>query len=301
MMRNGLRATQAAIASLAVFLLAAMPARASTVPEFLDLARGADIVVLGEIHDNPTHHETQAEIVAALQPAAIVFEMIPQAEEENVNALRATGASREALAAALDWKESGWPDFSHYWRVLTAAPHAQVFGAQQPSADVRRAVIEGAAGVFGPDAANYGLDEPLPPAEQRLREADQRASHCDALPTEMLPGMVEAQRFRDAGLADAAIWARTMTGGGQVVVITGSGHADKLRGMPALVSHAQPGLRIVTLGQFEDDPSNAGDYDALILAPAPPRGDPCAALREQAEATDRAAATGDRPAAPPTR
>ena len=293
-MRIGLRAGRAAFL-LALF--AAPLARAATVPEFIDRARGADLVVLGEIHDNPTHHETQAEIVAALQPAALVFEMIPQSAEEKVNALRATGGSKDALAAALDWRESGWPDFTLYWRILAAAPRAQVFGAEQPGAEVRRAVIEGAAGVFGPDAANYGLDEPLPPAEQRLREAEQMRAHCDALPAEMLAGMVEAQRFRDASLADAAIWARTMTGGWQVVVITGSGHADKLRGMPALVSFAQPGLRIVTLGQFEGDPDTAGDYDALMIAPAPPRADPCAGLVERART--RGGAEGGRPAPRP--
>jgi uncharacterized iron-regulated protein len=116
----------------------------------------------------------------------------------------------------------------------------------------------------------------------------------------MLAGMVEAQRFRDAGLADAAIWARTMTGGGQVVVITGSGHADKLRGMPALVGHAQPGLRIVTLGQFEEEPETAGDYDAVMLAPAPARADPCAGLLERAKARPGGAAAGDRPAPRPS-
>lgn len=267
-----------AISVLVACVLAPAAVSASTVPEFIRMARGADIVVLGEIHDNPVHHVTQAEIVAALHPAALVFEMIPQDKEEEVNALRATGAREADFIAALDWEKSGWPDFDYYWRILAAAPRAQVFGAEQPRADVRRATIEGAAGVFGPDAGNYGLDQPLPPAEQRLREAEQAEAHCHALPSELLPGMVEAQRFRDAGLADAAIWARTMTGGGQVVVITGSGHADRLRGMPALVNAAEPGLRIVTLGQFESDPDNAGDYDALMLAPAPPREDPCAGL-----------------------
>ena len=251
----------------------------ATVPEFIDLARDADIVVLGEIHDNPAHHANQAEIVAALQPAALVFEMFPQADEAKVNELRANGAAPAEIAAALDWANSGWPDFSFYAAILSAAPQAQVFGAGQPSADVRRAMVEGAAGPFGPDAAIYGLDKPLDPGEQARREAMQAEAHCDALSAELLPGMVEAQRFRDAGLADAALWARTMTGGGQVVVITGSGHADKLRGMPAAIAVAQPEIRLVSLGQFEAPPDAAGDYDRVMIAPAPERRDPCAQLR----------------------
>ena len=83
-------------------------AASDTVTDFIERARDADIVVLGEVHDNPIHHQNQAEIVAALQPAALVFEMIQQDAEDEVNELRAAGARREEIAAALDWANSGW-------------------------------------------------------------------------------------------------------------------------------------------------------------------------------------------------
>ena len=69
--------------------------------------------------------------------------------------------------------------------------------------DVRRAVSEGAATVFGGAAPLFGLDAALDPEEQATREAGQMAAHCDALPEDVLPGMVEAQRLRDAALAAA--------------------------------------------------------------------------------------------------
>ena len=54
----------------------ALPAAAAEVgPEALDSLAG-EIVVLGEIHDNPDHHLNQARAVAALDPAALVFEML---------------------------------------------------------------------------------------------------------------------------------------------------------------------------------------------------------------------------------
>jgi hypothetical protein len=159
--------------------------------------------------------------------------------------------------------------------ILEAAPQARIFGAGQPDADVARAMREGAAAAFGPDAATYGLDQPLEPEDQSAREAVQQAAHCNALRAEMLPGMVEAQRFRDAGLADAAVWARTMTGDGQVVVIAGSGHADRQHGVPALLAVAAPELEVLALGQFEAAPGEGEVFDTVLLAPAPPREDPC--------------------------
>ncbi|MFO1142652.1 MAG: ChaN family lipoprotein [Amaricoccus sp.] len=248
------------------------------IDDVIAAARRADIVILGEVHDNPAHHANQVAVVRALQPAALVFEMIPQAAEDEVNTLRDEGAGRDALAQALDWQRTGWPDFAFYAEILEAAPKARVFGAGQPVADVRRAMVEGAAGVFGPDANAYGLDRPLDPADQTTREADLAAAHCGKLPAASLSGMVEAQRFRDAGLADAALWARTMTGDGKVVVIAGSGHADRRRGAPSMLALAAPDVRVFSVGQLE--PGDDGDdaFDALLLAPPPARGDPCAGL-----------------------
>ncbi len=263
----------------------AVSAAASELDAFIERAEDRGIVILGEIHDNPIHHTNQARIVEALQPDALVFEMIPQEREARVNELRAEGASREKIAEALDWEASGWPDFDYYAQVLEAAPEARVFGGGQPHADVRRAMVEGAAGPFGPDAAIYGLDQPLEPEEQAARERIMAAAHCDAIPEEILPGMVEAQRFRDAGLADATLWARTMTGGGQVVVITGNGHADLERGMPEPLRHANPDADLISLGQLEAEPEDEEEvpFDHVIVTDAPERDDPCAVFLDAAE------------------
>lgn len=253
-----------------------------SVEDFIDLARDVETVVLGEVHDNPVHHANQARIVAALAPDALVLEMIPQEREAEVNDLRAAGASRAEIAAALDWAASGWPDFDHYAAILEAAPEARIFGAGQPTADLQRAAVEGAAGPFGPDAAIYGLDQPLEPEEQARREAAQAAAHCDSLPAELLPGMVEAQRFRDAGLADAVRWARTMTANGQVVVITGNGHADLEQGLPQALRTAEPDVGLIALGQLEAPPDADEEipYDVYLVTGAPERTDPCAAFAE---------------------
>lgn len=234
----------------------------------------ADVVILGEIHDNPVHHANQADAVAALVPAALVFGMLTPEQAARVTpAIRGDAA---ALGAALGWEEAGWPEFAMYHPIFTAAPGARVFGAAFPRAAVSRAVAEGAAAVFGAEAARYGLDQPLPAEEQAEREAEQAEAHCDALPAELLPGMVAAQRLRDAGLARAAVEAAAETGG-PVAVITGNGHARRDRGLAVYLARAAPGLSVLSLGQLEA-PAETADadvaFDLWLVTPPAEREDP---------------------------
>ncbi|MBP7001194.1 ChaN family lipoprotein [Amaricoccus sp.] len=286
------RAVRSAIVALALCASVPVGGRAADDPGlagFLDAARAADVVILGEIRDNPEHRRRQEEIVRALAPAAIVFETIPQDREAGLNAAREAGGDHAALAQALGWSAAGSPDVEPLVRIMDAAPGARVFGAAQPAAAVAEAAAEGAAEAFGSDAAVYGLDRPLDPQEQAAREAAAQAAQCGAVAPGALAGMVEAGRFRDAGIADATLWARIMTGDGQVVVIAGNAQADKLHGAPPLIALAEPEARIVALGQFEDAPAGApgaeGEgFDAVLLAPPPPdRADPCGGLRPPGE------------------
>lgn len=262
---------------LLALILSAMPALAGPIapgalPEAL---QGADVVVLGEVHDNPLHHAHQAQAVAALRPSALVFEMLTP--EQAARATPELRGDRQALEAALDWTASGWPDFAMYHPIFLAAPGAAVHGGALPRARVRQAVTEGAAAAFGEGAADYGLDRPLVPADKAAREALQDAAHCGKLPAALLPGMVEAQRLRDAALAQAALRAVEQTGG-PVAVITGTGHARRDHGIPAALALAAPGLTVLSVGQLEADPGPDAPYDLWIVTAPHPRGDPCEGL-----------------------
>mgnify|MGYP001308329948 CR=1 FL=1 len=255
-----------------------MPAAAADLP---DPARTAQIVILGEIHDNPAHHRFQAEAVAALAPRALVFEMLDPGQAAALNAL--DDRSQASMHAASGWDDSGWPDFAMYHPIFAAAPDARIHGAAVPKDEVRRAVREGAAALFGADAARFGLDRPLPPGEQAARGALQARAHCDALPADLLPGMVEAQRLRDAAFARTALTALDETGP-PVVVIAGTGHARRDWGIPAAIALARPDVTVMAIGQGEGEEGKSGAYDAVILAPAPARDDPCAGFAAERSA-----------------
>lgn len=246
------------------FCLAALPAAAQ------------DVWILGEVHDNPAHHAVQADRVADIAPRALVFEMLTEAQAERVTP--ALIADRQAMAGALEWETSGWPDFAMYHPIFAAAPEAAIYGAQVPRQSARAVFDGGLAGSFGDGAADYGLTEPLPAAEQAAREARQMAAHCDALPEEMLPGMVAVQSLRDAVLARTIVRAMDETGG-PVAVITGNGHARRDWGVPAVLAEVAPNLDVWVLGQTEDDRPLEGGFDMVKSAPAADRPDPCAAFQ----------------------
>ncbi|WP_291729823.1 ChaN family lipoprotein [Leisingera sp. F5] len=251
-------------------------ARAGDLPAAARFLSGADVAVLGEVHDNSVHHQRQAMLLAELQPKAVVWEMITAEQAAALDP--ETLANASLTAQQLDWLNSGWPDFSLYAPVFAAAANARQYGAQVPRAEAAEALERGAAAYFGTeDAARFGLDQPLPEAEQAAREADQQVNHCNAMPVEMLPVLVDFQRLRDAALAKAADTALAETGG-PVAVITGNGHARTDRGLAVYLARARPAVQIRSLGQSEGG-QISGTFDLLLDAGAASRPDPCLAFQ----------------------
>jgi uncharacterized iron-regulated protein len=245
---------------------------------------GADVAILGEIHDNPAHHIRQAELVEALDPAGVAFEMVPEASEEGVQVFLETGGEPGEVGPAIGWERLGWPDWELYRGVFEAAEGAYLAGGGVSRSAIRAAYEGGALGAFGQGAAAYGLDAPLPEGEQAEAEAEMVAAHCDKLPESAAAPMVEAQRLRDATFAHAVRRAMA-AGGGAAVLITGNGHARTDRGVPLYLEASDPGLAVRALGQIEVDRERTAfaDYEELpydyvwFSAPAE-RPDPCAAF-----------------------
>lgn len=253
-----------------IFLLAllATPCMAEILPP-----QNMDIYVLGEVHDNPAHHAEQARLVGLLAPKTVIWEMLSPEQAEAMAGVDLK--DQAALGTALDWANSGWPDFAMYHPIFEASSTATHEGATVPRADLRKAIEEGAEVTLGSKAEGWHMG-PLAEAEQEARNDDQRVAHCNALPEMMLPGMVEAQRMRDFAMAHLAAEA-VAEGRGPVVVITGSGHARKDWGVPALIAKARPELKVWSLGQGEGALTD-GPYDAQLTALSPEREDPCLAF-----------------------
>ncbi len=226
-----------------------------------------NVFVLGETHDNPLHHAEQARLIAEISPTALVFEMLSSEQAELVN----NSERNAALGEVIGWEDAGWPDFAMYLPIFTAT-NAPVYGARVPRADLMAAIGTDAASVFGEDAEQFGLLQPAP-EDMRQEQAD---AHCGALPDEMLDGMVEAQRLRDASFARTTLQALDETGG-PVVLISGSGHARIDRGVPAYIAAARPDVEVYSIGIVELETDLP--FDEVIITEAAEREDPCNAFR----------------------
>ena len=259
--------------------------------ELLDILRDTHFIILGEIHDHAGHHRIQAEIIDGLaadrRRPVIAMEMIDSEQDE---ALAAWLADEEADAAglgeAVGWEASGWPSWTLYQPIAeTALKHELVLAAaSRPRDQVREVARKGLGSLALDEYRRLGLTTALPEAQrealgQRLREA-----HCDMLPDEALPGMLDAQRLRDAHMARRM---RSVDRGDGVVLITGNGHAHTGYGVPWYLQQAgQRSVFSVGLLPVDEDGTAPQDYvvefDAVWFT-GPVRGDqadPCAAFED---------------------
>ena len=230
-----------------------------------------DVMIIGEYHDNPVHHAQQQNAVNEIRPAAVVYEMLtPEEEAALADVPRNPDAMRQATQGF------HWTNIADYADVLARSP--VIIGAALPRTTMRAAFSDGAAAAFGADAAQYGLSASLPSEQQATREALQFDAHCAAMPLEMMAGMVEAQRLRDAHFARTVLGALDRYGA-PVILITGNGHARTDWGVPTYLTAVRPGLALESIGQGEDGVPPPGSFTwTLTDAPAPPREDPCAAF-----------------------
>ena len=256
-------------------------ARTTGIDAALSAIGDARFVAIGERHDNPAHQAAQAALVAALAPAGIAFEMVPREHEDTLNRLRREGASRDEIAAALDWSESGWPDFSHYAAVMEAAPDAYIAGGGLSRETLSAIYAQGASGLGPEMTARYGLDEPLAPDTEAAMLNEQYEAHCGLLDRARLAPMVAVQRAWDAAYAEA--WRRAgERGEGRAVLICGNAHARLTTGSPAYLARAMPDAAIAAIGMTEegDEPMPVGLYTATVETTRPERADPCEQMRE---------------------
>jgi len=253
-------------------------------------AREAEVIYLGEQHDNPHHHLHQRQILEAMLAAgarpALAFEMLDMGQQGTVDRAVSERLAPQTLADRLHWKARGWPDFEMYWPLFDLAERygLDVVAADLDPAVARRIAREGLAstGATRSDLASLLLPDAWREAAiaRTIRDA-----HCNLLPESQLPSMLEAWHARNVTMARRITQA--LERHRQVVVIVGGGHQGP-GGLPAQLEALRPGTRQLVVEMAEgtaagDSDSISARADIVWLTPAVERPDPCAPLRRPAQ------------------
>ena len=231
-------------------------------------------VLLGETHDNAEHHRLQLRVLEALaahrETRVLAMEQLDTDRQPAIDAARAAGADAERLADAAHFERKGWNWALYKPLVEFALAHGWPLAAANLSRTEARAVVA--------DPERSGLPPPAPALLAAL-ERDIVEGHCGAAPpAARLAGMVEAQRARDARMADVLAAQRTGT-----VLVAGIGHVRRDRGVPLYLG----GAEVLSVGFVEvqegkgaprdyfDGFATSASFDYVWFTPRAEREDPC--------------------------
>jgi len=250
--------------------------------ELLNRMARSEFVLLGELHDNPIHHQVRGSLIrAAGSRPAVVFEQF-QASSGPIP-LPGADQAREAWLDANGFDRTGWRWPLHQPVVEAAIANARSLWGSGISRDQLRAVVRGGDAAAPEDLRRLMEGAPLTAPARAAIDSDLVAGHCGQLPESMIPGMRSAQVVRDASMTRALLSAAD---GGAAWLIAGNGHVRADVAVPRLLTVAAPGKRLLVVGLLErrkdgslPDRTEQGRYDLVIITPAAERADPCASMR----------------------
>jgi uncharacterized iron-regulated protein len=229
-------------------------------------AWSAELVIFGEVHDQPDQQRQVADEVQRLAAdgrlAAVVLEM---AETPRNTAGLPRGATEAQVQQSLQWRN--WP-WERYAAVVMNAVRAgvPVLGGNLPREQMRAAM------------ADASLDVALPPPVRVLLAQEVRDGHCGMLPEAQMSGMVRVQIARDRSMAATAAQALLEAGPQQtVLLLAGAQHASRDRGIPLYLtaSGPPPPVRVVMFSPLSDRLVADERRDARLT----PQADHCEGLR----------------------
>jgi uncharacterized iron-regulated protein len=253
--------------------------------ELLRRATQAEVLLLGETHDNPEHHRLQANILqlrlAAGARPALLMEQFDLDQQATLDEARRSG--KDLAPSMRGWS---WPLYAPLVALADAAG-IPLRAANLPRSATRPIVREGYATLAAGEVQRLALDSVWDEARQAYMVRVIDRSHCGKITPELRNGLIRAQRLRDATLADSAL--------GQidkgVIFILGRGHARRDVGVPLYVDARRPGTRTLSIGfvevadkatlptQYENERVGSGaPYDVIWFTPRAERPDPCLAF-----------------------
>lgn len=233
----------------------------------LDALLPADVLLIGERHDAKEHQQIEQQVIARLAArgllAAVALEM---AEVGASTARLKPSATDEQARRALKWDNKDWPWAAYGPAVMTAVrAGVPVLGANLPRSQLADSMTD------------RQLDSRLPGPALKAQQQALRIGHCGLLPESQITPMTRAQIARDITMANTL--HQLAFPGKVVVLLAGSGHADRHLGVP---QHLQAGLHVKAVRLQADASAHEADaFDSVWITPAVPAFDDCADAKAQ--------------------
>ena len=243
----------------------------------------AHVTILGELHDNPYHHELRANLLRQLpkRSVTVIAEHLSAKKTVQWN----LNLEEDLKNAGFDLKAWQWPLHRPLFNAIAELQLPLLGGNLPPSAGKE---------IFAHQDAN------LPPtirqmlqlaklsenAENTLFQAIQDG-HCNLFPKASLPKMSLVQRARDAYMALELIEHQP------AILLSGNGHAWKDIGVPQIIKANQPTMQLISVLLIESPDfkdlsalqevlsSLKHKADYVWFTPVSQRADPCAALQKR--------------------
>ncbi len=234
--------------------------------------RGADIVLLGELHDNLLHHETRGRLIArfAGKGRTVVAEHLPQGGPVRFDA----DTRDDLVASGLDPAGWDWPAHEKLYEPIRAGGTPLV-GGNLPKDEARRIFMQGQSALPERMARTYEQARLDGTAEKAL-DRDLIDGHCGKLPDRYLQRMRFAQRMTDIAMAHSLLDHQPS------VLVAGNGHVRKDYGVPQVIGAVAPALKLISVGFVERSADSqelinslVGRYDFIWLTERAERKDPC--------------------------
>jgi uncharacterized iron-regulated protein len=228
-----------------------------------------DVLLLGEQHDAPEHQQIHQQVIAVLAQRSQLGALALEMADTGVSTAKLHPSSTEQeTKKALKWDDKGWPWEAYGPAVMTAVrAGVLVVGANLPRESMRGSMSDST------------LDGQLPDRALKAQQQQIRVGHCNLLPESQITPMTRIQIARDIKMAE--MLREVALPGKVVLLLSGSGHADRLLGVP---QHLPASLKVkaVRLRAGEAAATDTPEaFDAVWPTPALPEKDYCAAFKAQ--------------------
>ena len=235
----------------------------------LDALLPADVLLVGEQHDAPAHHDLEQQIVSSLASRGLLAAVALEMAEAGLSTAKLKPSSTDMqVRRALQWDDKGWPWTAYGPAVMTAVrAGVPVLGANLPRGQMAASMQDG------------NLDVRLPGPALKAQQQGIRIGHCNLLPESQVTPMTRIQVAKDIAMADTVY--QLLLPGKTVVLLAGNGHVDRRLGVP---QHLRAGVNAKTLhlrAGEASDADRAEAFDEVWATPALPETDYCAGLEEQ--------------------